>query len=165
MRRSNDSSTSSAYQRLAFLSRVARKEAALLETTSNRLFSGTNRVDVKDIERWVQDSLLAERMDAFVARFGRLQDTLGDKLIPTLLRYLGESTGPAMDNLDKAERFGWIGSASEWMVYRKLRNQMVHDYIEDPVVLADAFNAGNQFVPSLIEATDRLVQEVERRLA
>ena len=41
---------------------------------------------------------------------------------------------------------------------------MVHDYIEDPVVLAGAFNAGHQFVPSLIEAADRLAQEVERRL-
>ena len=122
MRRSDDNSTSSTYQRLTFLARIARKEAVLLETTSNRLFSGINRAGVEDIERWVQDSLLAERMDAFVARFGRLQDTLGDKLIPALLRYLGESTGPAMDNLDKAERFGWIGSASQWMVYRKLRN-------------------------------------------
>jgi predicted nucleotidyltransferase len=32
----------------------------------------------------------SERTDAFFARFGRLQDTLGDKLLPELLSCLGE---------------------------------------------------------------------------
>ncbi|MEQ9394231.1 hypothetical protein [Haliea sp.] len=31
----------------------------------------------------------------------------------------------------KAEKLGWLDSADEWMTFRKLRNQMVHEYIED----------------------------------
>ena len=77
------------------------------------------------------DPLLAERLDAFVARFGRLQDTVGDKLLPSLLMALAEPVGPAIDNLDKAEKFGWIESTEDWMEMRRLRNQMVHEYIED----------------------------------
>ena len=37
------------------------------------------------------DGLLSERVEAFVSRFSRLQDTLGDKLIPQLLMALGEN--------------------------------------------------------------------------
>lgn len=44
----------------------------------------------------------SERTDAFVARFGRLQDKLGDKLLPELLRCLAEPLGSAIDNLDRA---------------------------------------------------------------
>ena len=36
------------------------------------------------------DAVPAEQVDAFVARFAGLQDTLADKLLPALLRWLGE---------------------------------------------------------------------------
>jgi hypothetical protein len=42
------------------------------------------------------DVELAERTDAFVARFGRLQDTLADKLLPTLLDCLAEPVDAAI---------------------------------------------------------------------
>ncbi|TVP60703.1 MAG: hypothetical protein EA349_01005 [Halomonadaceae bacterium] len=100
------------------------------------------RVTENEVKGWIVDVDMAERLDAFVARFSRLQDTLGDKLIPTLLSYLGEQTGPAIDNLNRAEKFGWIESAEEWIVYRKLRNQMIHEYIEDTAVLTDALRSG-----------------------
>jgi hypothetical protein len=50
------------------------------------------------------DAALAERVDAFVARFSRLQDLLGDKLLPALMNALGEPARPMVDNLDHAER-------------------------------------------------------------
>ena len=50
------------------------------------------------------DAVPAERVDAFVARFAGLQDTLADKLLPALLRWLGERPGPFIDNLNAAER-------------------------------------------------------------
>jgi len=90
--------------------------------------------------------LLAERLDAFVSRFGRLQDTVGDKLLPALLNALGESSGPALDNLDQAEKFGLIDSSDNWMEIRRLRNQMVHEYIEDLAVLSSALRSGHGYV-------------------
>jgi hypothetical protein len=153
-----------AQARLRFLARVARKEAIHLKETTWRLFETKEPLTEKEVQRWMADSLIAERMDAFVARFSRLQDMLGDKLIPTLLLYLGESVGPAIDNLDKAERFGWIESSHEWMIYRQLRNQMIHEYIEDPAVLADALDAGRSYVESLTMSAETLASEIERRL-
>jgi hypothetical protein len=149
-------------QRLAFLCRVVRKEAKHLQTTDTRLFAFEFTPAIaaqmeKDIE-------LAEQVEAFVGRFGRLQDSLGDKLLPALLTLLGEKPGVFVDNLDKAERFGFIQSGDEWLIMRQLRNQMVHEYIEDTTILVNALNTGHQYVARLIETAERMVAEIERRL-
>ena len=149
--------------RLKFLARVTEKECGHLLATDSRLF------DVELTESAVikiaTDPLLAERLDAFVARFGRLQDTVGDKLLPSLLEALFETPGPAIDNLDKAERFGLIESANDWMQMRRLRNQMVHEYIEDMAVLSSALRSGHAFVPKLVQAARACIAEVERVLS
>lgn len=147
--------------RLQFLVRVVRKECQHLATTDQRLFGASFTP-----ERAVQleaDPDLAERVEAFVGRFGRLQDTLGDKLLPVLLVALGETPAAAIDNLDRAERLGLIASADEWMTMRKLRNQMVHEYVEDLAVLASALQTGHDFVPVLTTAANNLIAEIERR--
>lgn len=109
------------------------------------------------------DPDLAERVEAFVGRFGRLQDTVGDKLLPQLLAALGEKIASVMDNLDRAERLGLIKSADEWMTMRNLRNQMIHEYVEDPVLLANALQTGHSFVPELIDASGKMIAEIEQR--
>jgi len=148
-------------ERLRFLTRVADKEARHLALTTERLFAAPFTPErVVELE---QAPDLAERVDAFVGRFGRLQDTLGDKLLPVLLGALGEKSGAVIDNLDRAERLGLIPSAEQWMEMRKLRNQMVHDYVEDPLVLADALETAHGFVPVLAEVANRLCGEIERR--
>jgi hypothetical protein len=148
--------------RLAFLARVTEKECSHLLATDSRLF-GTE-LTAQEALKIASDPLLAERLDAFVARFGRLQDTVGDKLLPSLLEALFETSGPAIDNLDKAERFGLMESADDWMQMRRLRNQMVHGYIEDMAVLSSALRSGHAFVPKLVKAARACIAEVERVL-
>lgn len=151
-------------ERLRFLSRIAEKEARLLQFTHDRLFAEEPDLTAERVQEWTANDLTAEQLDAFVARFGRLQDTLGDKLLPGLLELLGEKKGAAIDNLDKAERFGWIGSSDAWLLSRQLRNQMIHEYIEDAEILADALQQGRSQVPLLAEATQKMLAEVEQRL-
>lgn len=146
--------------RLAFLARVTRKECQHLLETDARLFGDLFTVQVA--QKIETDPILAERLDAFVGRFGRLQDTVGDKLLPAVLSALAETPGPVIENLDKAERFGFIASADGWLEIRKLRNQMVHEYIEDLTVLASALRAGHGFVPVLVAAASRLADEADR---
>ena len=148
--------------RLEFLSRVTQKDCAYLLDTDRRLFSSL--FTEEEAQKIQADPILAERLDAFVSRFGRLQDTLGDKLLPALLVALGEKAGPAIDNLDRAEKFGFIESADAWMEMRKLRNQMVHEYIEDLAVLSSSLRSGHAFVPTLAAAAALLVGEVKRIL-
>jgi hypothetical protein len=147
--------------RLQFLARVVRKECRHLTLTDQRLFGGLFTLEKATLLE--EDIDLAERVEAFVGRFGRLQDTVGDKLLPLLLAALGEKPSPAIDNLDRAERLGLIGSADEWLTMRNLRNQMVHEYVEDPAVLNSALQTGHAFVPALVDAANEMIAEIERR--
>ena len=147
--------------RLQFLVRVVRKECKHLTATDQRLFG--NLFTREQATRLEEDPDLAERVEAFVGRFGRLQDTVGDKLLPLLLAALGEKSSAAIDNLDRAERLGLLESADEWMAMRNLRNQMVHEYVEDPVVLSSALQTGHAFVPALIATANKMIAEIERR--
>ena len=149
--------------RLQFLSRVVKKEANYLQAPDARLFA--KALDVSDLQRIAQDALLAERLDAFVSRFGRLQDTLADKFLPALLDAMAETRGAATENLDRAEKLGWLDSTDDWLVMRKLRNQMVHEYIEDLVILCDSLKAGHAFVSTLVKTADQFVAQADSRIA
>jgi hypothetical protein len=147
--------------RLQFLVRVVSKECKHLSTTDQRLFGSL--FTLEQATRLEEDTGLAEQVEAFVGRFGRLQDTVGDKLLPLMLTALGEKPSAAIDNLDRAERLGLIKSADEWLTMRNLRNQMVHEYIEDPVILSSALQTGHAFVPALIAAANKMIAETARR--
>jgi hypothetical protein len=147
--------------RLQFLARVVRKECQHLSTTDQRLFGGL--FTIAQAIQLDADHDLAERVEAFIGRFGRLQDTVGDKLLPLLLDALGEKSSAVIDNLDRAERLGLLRSADEWMTIRQLRNQMVHEYVEDPAILSSALQTGHTYVPTLIAAANKMIVEIERR--
>ena len=147
--------------RLVFLIRVVRKECRHLLTTDQRLFD--QPFTRERAEQLDTDPDLAERVEAFVGRFGRLQDTIGDKLVPSLLVALGERPGAAIDNLDRAERLGWLESADTWLAMRKLRKQMIHEYVEDPALLSSALGTAHDFVPMLVAVAERLTGEAQRR--
>ncbi|MDE2455531.1 MAG: hypothetical protein KGL43_18235 [Burkholderiales bacterium] len=95
--------------------------------------------------------LLAERVVAFSARYAKVQDTAGNKLLPALLERLGEPVGSALDNLDRAARLGLLdGSAEDWLAARALRNRLIHEYIRNPALLAEALTQAHLAVPMLV---------------
>jgi hypothetical protein len=148
-------------ERLQFLVRVTQRECKHLATTDERLFNPS--LGFEQIATLETNADLAERVEAFVGRFGRLQDTLGDKLLPALLAALGEKAASVADNLDRAERLGFLESAETWFTIRNLRNQMVHEYVEDPLVLHSALLTGHVFVPVLLTVADRILAELKQR--
>ena len=149
------------FARLNFLLETVTLEAGHLHQTDQRLFqrpfdterAAGLRINVEE----------AERTDAFVARFGRLQDTLADKLLPELLHCLAEPVGPAIDNLDRAEKLGLLRSTDDWVAARKLRNRMVHEYVRNPAELAEALNEGHGLVPLLAGFADAVSRFCEAR--
>ena len=145
-------------EKLLFLTETVLAEAALLCITDGRLFAQPMTAERADSLKLDHD--LAERVDAFVARFGRLQDTVGDKLLPAVLSWLAEPVGPAIDNLARAERLGWLQSAAIWMECRQLRNFMIHEYVRDSVVLAAALCRGHETVPLLVTTAQALADVV-----
>lgn len=147
--------------RLQFLARLVRREIRHLQLTDERLFSTPfSREKAEQLEADVE---LSERVDAFVSRFGRLQDTVGDKLLPRYLNAVGEVTGAAVDNLNRAEKLGLIHSAETWMTLRGMRNQMIHEYMEDLGKLSEALNKGHEYVDTLVNDAHRILADLESR--
>ena len=137
-----------ARERLAFLLETVALQAQHLQDTDQRLFAEAFTTERAASLR--TDALLAERLDAFTVRFARLQDTAGDKLLPALLARLGEPVGSVIDNLERAGRLKLLARPSEdWIAARALRNLMVHEYIRDPSLLAQAVNDAHGAVPML----------------
>ncbi len=142
------------------LIRVTAKEAHYLVRTVNRLL-GQN-VDLSWVELLENNDEHSEMLDAFVSRYGRLQDTLGDKLLPAMLRAYLEKTDSQLDNLLRAEKLGWIESTQEWVELRELRNRLVHEYMESPADLLSALQQSIQAAYVLTETQLRMAAYVEK---
>jgi hypothetical protein len=156
-----DPASSEPLARLRFLVGVVDLEVRHLTVTDERLFAlpmTSERASSLGIE-----VPLAEQVDAFVSRFGRLQDTLADKLLPALLEQVAEPLGTVIDNLARAEKLGWLRSVDEWLAIRKLRNRMIHEYIRDAQVLADSLSEAHLAVPVLLDAASALTTYAHRR--
>jgi len=143
-------------ERLRFLLRVVDRGIAHLNYAAEQTFSGG--ISVERMASLNNNPELALKVEAFVSRFCRLQDTLGDKLLPAVLTALGEQPAAYLINLDKAERFGWLDSAEQWMLLRQLRNQMIHEYIEDIQTFTDAIQTAWQNQPRLLQFAHQLAE-------
>lgn len=73
-------------------------------------------------------------LDQFAYRYTRLQDDMGARLMPAILRALEEDIAvmSAVDRLNRLEQLGWLPSAAQWSELRRIRNTFTHDYPETP---------------------------------
>ena len=78
-------------------------------------------------------------LDQFAYRYTRLQDDMGTRLMPAVLKALGEDVAPmsAIDRFARLEQLGWLPSADAWATLRQIRNQFTHD---DPDDVAERFD-------------------------
>ena len=65
-----------------------------------------------------------------------------------------EGSGAVLENLDRAEKLGLLASADEWLAVRKLRNLMVHEYIDQPKTLHMALHAAHDHVAMLAQTVE-----------
>jgi hypothetical protein len=75
-----------------------------------------------------------EHWDQLIYRFGKLQDQLGEKVLPTLLEVLAEPVAgkPFLDQLARLEQLDVIPSVDVWLTLRKARNASAHEYTFHP---------------------------------
>jgi len=132
------------------------KEVRYLSLTSERIKA--LNIDINWVENLEQNISDSEMLDAFVSRFSRLQDTLGDKLLLALLRVSLETTGSQLDNLLRAEKMGWIVSTEKWIEIRTLRSRLVHEYMDSTADLLTALIVALNNVAVLIDAQTRMAE-------
>jgi len=142
---------------------VVYKEGLHLGKTNQRLFEKS--IDIEWGNQLNTNVTAAEQLDAFAARYSRMQYTLGDKLVPSLLRMLAENTGSNLDNLNRIEKLGLLVSVTDWLEARNLRNKMVHEYIDDISELIMAVNRAHQLVTMLVDTYNNILTYAQARIS
>ena len=108
---------------------LARKEAEHLRYSQSTLFALP--IDFAWVQSLASQPVLAEKVEAFVSRFGRLQDHIGGKLLPRYAALVSEPAKTQLDTLAFAERVGLLNNAHAFVAARVLRNALVHEYMND----------------------------------
>jgi len=147
-----------------FLSTLAivAKEVEHLEWSRAKLF--VQNIDSAWVESLAAHPELAERLEAFVSRFGRLQDTMADKLLPRWLIALAERPGSQIEVLNRAERLGVVEDVTAWLEARQLRNRLVHEYMTDKESFASDLKLAETYSQILFETYRRLRADAISRL-
>lgn len=138
---------------------LAEKEVAHLAYTRRTLFA--QPIDLQWVQVLAKREDLAEKIDAFVGRFGRLQDHIGEKLIPRFAALLGSVPKSLLDNLAYAERTGWIDSAEAFVGARKLRNLLVHEYMAEAELFLESLQAADEATHMLIDVVTKIKQQAD----
>ncbi|MEI7738555.1 MAG: hypothetical protein ACKVPZ_10715 [Burkholderiaceae bacterium] len=141
---------------------ITGKEVMYFQQSRIRVIN--SNVDIKWIEALDENPQHSEMLDAFVARFSRLQDAIGDKLLPTILKLNLETVGSQLDNLFRAEKLGWIESADQWIELRGLRNSLIHEYMTNPENLLYALKKVIELGEMLIKTHNLLADNFKNKL-
>ena len=136
---------------------LARKEAAHLQYSHRTLFA--QPIDAAWVQQLTSREDMAEKVEAFVSRFGRLQDHIGEKLVPRFAALLGEAPKTMLDVLAYAEKMQWIESAEAFVGARKLRNLLVHEYMSDATLFLQALSAASEAAEMLFRTVTGIEAE------
>ncbi|MGM0544328.1 MAG: hypothetical protein ACQERP_10690 [Pseudomonadota bacterium] len=103
-----------------------------------------------------------QSLDQFVLRFGKLQDAIGARLLPSVLLYLQEpyEDRPMLDKLHRLEKLGYIEDSEQWQALRILRNRFAHEYPDDPDKNAAILTLAIESVASLTSIMERIDQKL-----
>jgi len=81
-------------------------------------------------------------IDQFLFRFAKLQDAIGQKLFKTILLFLKEDIEgkPFIDILNILEKLNLLDDANVWKQLRDDRNELAHNYEDEPEQMSETIN-------------------------
>lgn len=141
---------------------IVAREGKQLSYSWSRLFC--QAIDVAWVRSLDNTPEIAEQLEALVSRFGRMQDTMGDKLLPRWLIALAEKPGSHIETLNRTERLGVLTSTEQWLEARHLRNRLVHEYITDLAKFVEDLALVKEYSLMLLETYNRLREDAVTRM-
>lgn len=115
-----------------------RLSAAIWETDRHRVtlaeaLAEWDKSPAGDWKALDADRSCVRLMDQLLFRFIKLQDSVGERLIPATLAALGEpyEDKPMRDRLNRLERLGYL-DVDDWLAWRDVRNRLAHEYPDKP---------------------------------
>ena len=107
--------------------------------------------EIQSLAQFEQDKSLLRLLDQLLFRYTKLQDAVGERLIPATLAHLQEpfEAWPMRDRLNRLEKLGYLNTL-QWMKWREIRNHLSHEYpaSEDErfAAIAAAIKAGEELL-------------------
>ena len=116
--------------RLAQACWEAARHAAVLDEALTQWAAQRRVQSIAAIE---SDPELRRLADQIVFRFTKLQDAMGERLVPATLASLLEpyENRPVRDRLDRLEKLGYL-DVGDWLRWREMRNRLAHEYPDAP---------------------------------
>ena len=116
--------------------------------------------DTAQLER---DRQLLRLADQILFRFTKLQDALGERLVPATLQRLAEAfeDWPMRDRLERLEKLGYL-TVDDWLRWRELRNRLAHEYPDQPELRFAVLKAAIGVAGELVTAYARWKQMLEQ---
>jgi hypothetical protein len=107
-----------------------------------------------------------ENIDQFIFRFSKLQDAMGERLFRGVLVCLGEDVKnkPFFDLLNRLEQLNVIKDKEEWLLLRKLRNDLAHEYLNDSEINALNINIVYENTQRLYDIFMRVKMYIDDKL-
>lgn len=92
-------------------------------------------------------------IDAFIYRFVKLQDYMGEKLFKELLKSVLEykDNMSMLDVLDKLEKLEIIKSSDRWLDYREIRNKLTHEYPDNKDEIIEGIKISLEYFEEIVK--------------
>lgn len=105
-----------------------------------------------DLEKLEADRDLVRLSDQILFRFLKLQDALGERLVPATLAGLDETfeEWPMRDRLNRLEKLGYL-DVDDWLGWREVRNRLAHEYPDRPELRFAALLAAVQAAHAVVD--------------
>ena len=103
-------------------------------------------------------------LEVVTSRFSKLQDHLGSKIFPVVLKLAGNDDPKQtfVDMLYKLEKIDFLASADQWRDWRDLRNDIAHEYAYTSKQLAEKINGVIDASHILLDYYKDLKKKIER---
>ena len=92
-----------------------------------------HRQPAPDLPTLESDRGKVRLVDQLLFRFIKLQDALGERLVPATLTALSEpyEDWPMRDRLNRLEKLGYL-QVDSWLAWREVGNRLAHEYPDHP---------------------------------
>lgn len=112
------------------LKELINQESKLLRRASQNLSLSLERAKMIDLTKEEISFEEGEVLDSFAAKYMRAYEVLINQVLRTALTILDEKTDNRRDDLNQAEKLGFINLSSNIDRIRILRNKIAHDYLD-----------------------------------
>ncbi len=130
-------------------------------TTHKELMPFVDTLSVDDLF----DDEKVRAIDAFLFRFIKIQDLMGNKFFRQALDGIGEyqDSMSMLDVLDRMEKMKLIESADQWMDYRNLRNVLAHEYPDNEGDIVEGIKTAMQVFVAMESCFRHVITYLEER--